>query len=371
MSSSSRLLLDVVSECAVVENAKNRAMEIGSFLSAYYGSDDAFLGSSLCRYESFLDGGDASTSCPPASFPVGISENFTIGGAGASDVSLASFNPMRLRRAIDDWFEKPKADVFRDMIELTSDWSTAAVGCDADTLLCRKQRRSILEGIVLSETWIVLGLSALLLSGINVLSISFFVTGQFIALPSLVLYLTYEFPTSCLPRMPTCLGDDVFDLMVALFPRHISWSPLVVQNASRAPFGEYGWFEQLEGTVSNCEEVGFGGFFDPLFWAREKTRDQGYELAWNIVEWPLLIVIPGARSTARDWKKRELTPLVDECARLAAVGIVPPVVLSFFAYLTISFAIVPTARFVGKLVVRVFPFAMGTIKTLLDAYNSY
>ena len=277
---------------------------------------------------------------------------------------------MRLRRSLDDWFSKPKSGLFREIIDFTKGWSNAAVGCDAETLLCQRQSRSLLEGIVLSEVWIFILLSTLLVSGINLLSVSFFLTSQFIVLPSLVMYLTYSFPTTCFPRVPTCFADELFALITTMLPRHIAWSPLLARNATRTPFAEYAWFEQLDADIVDCREQGFDGFFDPFFWAREKTKDRGLDVVWAVLEWPLIAIVPGARASSKQWQDREISRITDECGRLTSLGILPPAIIAFLVYIVLSFATVPAIRFANKIILRIFPYVVSVCTVSLDIYNT-
>ena len=367
-----RALLDFSFECLVLTNAKNRAMDIGDFLARYYGSKNAFLGASLCSYEAFLTTDDPPDGCPEtgqSAFPMEIGDNFTVGG-GLGRITMSDLQPMRMRESLDDWLSQPKSGLFRKIIGFTKGWSNAAVGCDAETLLCQRQKRSLLEGIVLSEVWIFLILSTLLVSGINFLSASFFLTSQFVALPFLVMYLTYSFPTTCFPRVPTCLADEFFELMTTMLPSHISWSPFLARNATRIPFAEYVWFEQLDADIVDCREEGFDGFFDPFFWAREKTRGRGFDVIWNVLEWPLITIVPGARTSSKQWRDRENTRTTDECAKLTLPGVFPPVIIVFFVYIVLSFSTVPAIRFANKILLRLFPLVVSVCTVSLDIYNT-
>jgi hypothetical protein len=368
-----RVLLSSISDCYVLQNVKNRLLSVVGSMTEYYGSSDKFLGKSLCAYEHFLTGTSQNNACEglehgQSAFNQSLTLRINISQFESFKVS--DLAPAKVQRSIDEWFSEPKEVIFRRIIDFTQSFSSIAVTCDADVLLCKKQTRSLLEAFVLAQVGIFIGLSAFMLSGINLLSISFFITSQFILMPPIVLYLTYGVLPSCFPRIPVCIGDDAFAVLLFFLPRHIPWSEHLVTNARRVPFAEFVWFEQLSADITNCRNSGFGGFFDVFFWARESARNSALNVLWFGAEWPLLRLASAAQTSSKEWRVREYTPAIDACGSINMVGIVPPLLLSFLCYLTLTFATVPILRLAVKSTVRVLPWITQTVLAMLDTYNT-
>ena len=90
----------------------------------------------------------------------------------------------------------------------------------------------------------------------TLISISLFVTSQFLVLPPLTLFLAYGMPISCLPRVPVCLNDDAFSLALFWLPRHIPWPESMVSEVNRVPFAEFPWFMSVSAEVVDCKTQG-------------------------------------------------------------------------------------------------------------------
>jgi hypothetical protein len=370
MSSNTRALLTSFKECQLLSNAKSRLVDAVNSLTEYYGTEGKYLGASLCSYEQFLKGSldsGCSDSTTNVSFPHKLPEDLNFGTL--QHIKMSDLTPDGITQLIDKQLAKPREDIFRQIIKATANVQSKGVRCDSDVLMCKKQTRSLLEAVVIAQMYVMLALAAFFLLGINIISISLFITSQLLVVPPLTLYLAYGVLPSCYPRIPVCIADDAFALLTFFLPRHIAWSEHIVSNVERIPFDEFVWFTQLSADVVNCQEHGFTGLYDVFFWAREASRGYGYELPWYIAEWPLLRFAPGAYTSSRGWRTREVTDTARACGTLIIVGIIPPLLISFLCYLTLSFALGLSVRVASKVVKKTLPWVQLICIMLLDLYN--
>ena len=333
----------------------------------------------MCSYENFLlnpflaDTEESEDACPregQTKFMSTFSDLTKIPGlAQASDVLISQ--GIGIVDAMDEFFTKPRNIMVRDMVAFSSSWDTSSITCDTDCVLCKKKKRSLLSSIWIIESWLLILLGALASVGIPIIA-SFF-TAQFAIAPVMTLYLTYGFPITCLPYVPVCLGDDLFDLLLLIFPRHLTWPPNIVTDATRESSVEFLWLQTLSAEMVDCGTVGVDGFFDVFYWSRHYFAESGYvvyDWFWQFVEWPILRLAPGARETRVRWLEVELTPLVNECAALNGMSIVPPLILSFFFYTIVSFAAVPMTRVSVQVFSQLLPLFTSFVSLALDIYNN-
>jgi hypothetical protein len=367
-----RHLLVSFEKCLIVTNLKQRVVAIGSQLTEYYGTKDAFIAASLCAYEEFLMH-ESHESCKTIKGQSRFAAGANLSSGLPAMTFLKSLSPLALKKSTDDWFNKTQDEMVDHILELTADWELPAT-C-SETILCKKQTRSLLTSMVITEMWITVGMAGVLLFGINLLSASVFITAQFVVAPPMVLYLTYEFPITCFPRLPVCIADDLFDLMIYVLPMHIRWPKYIVQNASHVDVPFPSWFKKLKADrVVDCKDFGFKGIYDVFFWARfqgyeENTTENVFEWTWRSVEWPLVRFLPGARSSRARWQTDPSSQEQDQCAFLNAPSLFPPIIVSFFFYVAFSFAIVPLLRNFERVVVRTSPIVRSSIALLIDIYK--
>jgi len=332
----------------------------------------------MCSYENFLlnpflaDTEESEDACPregQTKFMSTFSDLTKIPGlAQASDVLISQGTS--IVDAMDEFFSKPRNIMVRDMVAFSSSWDTSSITCDTDCVLCKKKKRSLLSSIWIIESWLLILLGALASVGIPIIA-SFF-TAQFAIAPVMTLYLTYGFPITCLPYVPVCLGDDLFDLLLLIFPRHLTWPPNIVTDATRESIDEFPWLQTLTAEMVDCGTVGVNGFFDVFYWSRHYFAESGYivyDWFWQLIEWPLLRFAPGVRETRVRWREVELTPTVNECAVLNGISIIPPLILSGFFYTIVSFAAVPITRVSVQVFQQLLPLLMSFISLALDIYN--
>ena len=372
-----RRLLEIQFDCELIRNLKTRLSSVGSFLMDYYGTDGEYLAASMCAYETFtyalLNTFEAKISSNCAEprgqnkFANSLREVDAFPG-----VRVRTTSPRDAANAVDAWFTGARSTRMSDIVKLTKSSTSSAISCDSDTLLCKNQKRSLFSSFAMAEIWIFTALAVVSLTGFNLLSISFFVGAQLTFLGPAVLFLAYGFSITCLPRLPVCLGDDIFAALLHVLPRHITWPENVVPNPTRSGNDAFVWFQTLSSDIVDCNAQGLSGFFDELFWARTFLRREGYldvKEVWAVVEWPLVRFAPGARAASARWlEEGALTATVNECGALNALGAVPPLILSFFFYLSVSYSAVPFVRAAMKTFVGLLPVAQNTIIFLLGIY---
>jgi len=372
-----RVLLGL--DCFLLINLKDRLVNVGEVIIEYYASSDGYLRHSMCSYEKFLldpffaDTEDSEDACPregQTKFTSTFSDLTKIPGlAQAGDVLISQGTG--IVDAMDEFFSKPRDVMIRDVIAFSTSWGSSSILCDTDCLMCKKKKRSLLSSIWIVESWLSIFLVALSLVGIPLFA-SFF-TAQFAIAPMMTLYLTYEFQITCLPSVPVCLGDDMFDLLLLMFPRHLTWPPNIVTNVTRESIVEFPWLQTLSAEMVDCGDVGVDGFFDVFYWSRYYFAESGYivyDWFWQFIEWPLLRFAPGVRETRVRWREVELTATVNECAVLNGISIIPPLILSGLFYTTVSFAAVPMTTVSVRAFQQVLPLLMTMISFALDIYNN-
>ena len=244
------------------------------------------------------------------------------------------------------------------------------LGCDSEAIMCKKRKRSLASAAWIVEGWGLIAFIFFKLIGATSFGLGLFFTIQISVLIPAILALAYDFPVSCFPRLPVCLGDDLFDLTLTVFPEHISWPSRIVSNVTRgAPEGisTLPWMQQLEKETSirDCEDYHFTGFFDPFYWFREYL-----DASWfSVVEWPLSNFLEAAHEKSEKWKNIELTPTINQCGILNALGIIAPIIFSFFFYLALTFVTVPAFRTFVRTVKRAIPNVRRTVVDMLHISN--
>jgi len=183
--------------------------------------------------------------------------------------------------------------------------------------------------------------------------------------------LTYGYSLLCAPKLPVCVGDDMFALATFMFPEHISWPQHTVSNVTRTAMPQFEWFKKLDADIMDCGDVGISDGVDTFFWFREYFIEHALNLprlVWSVIEWPLVRLVPGIRATSVEWKGRVSTPIVQECALVNVLSVVPLLIASFFFFIVLSFAIVPGLRLAVTILMTFFPTIVATLRGLLDAY---
>jgi len=383
-----RALLMVTTGCLLLDTLESRLVEIGNTLGKYYGSKDGYLYHTLCAYDVFLRDVFMSDTEKPDDFAGGCpregqtkfkSEWATLSTdvpgikqlTGGAEGGGSLFSPAYIEKSVKDFFVKPDERRTRDIVGVTKTWVMSPVACDPDMLLCKWKTRSLLSSIWITEVWLFIILVAATLTGLPVAAVFF--TAQLLVVPVVVLYLTYGFPFTCLPSVPVCIGDDVFDLILLFFPRHLTWPVHVVPYPHRGTLREFTWFQTLDSEIVDCKTVDVNGLYDVFYWSRQYLRELGfieYDWFWQVVEWPLLRFSPGTREARKRWRLVTLSPLVNECAALNILSIFPPLIVSFFFYLVVSFAAMPLLRLAATVYVQSHPLIRKFVSLALDIYNT-
>jgi hypothetical protein len=382
------LLLAGKTGCLLLDTVESRLVEIGNTLAQYYGSEDGYLYHTLCAYDVFLRDVFMSDTEKPDDFAGGcpregqtkfksewstLSEVPGIQQLLSSTVGGASlYSPAYVEKKVKDFFVNPDEQRTRDIVDITKTWVSSPVACDPDMLLCKWKTRSLLSSIWIVEVWLFIILVAATLTGMPVAAVFF--TAQFLVVPIVVMYLTYGFPITCLPSLPVCIGDDVFDLILLFVPRHLTWPAHIVPYPTRGTLREFAWFQTLDSEIVDCKTADVNGMYDVFYWSRQYFRELGfieYDWFWQVVEWPLLRFEPGTRAARKRWLLITLTPIVNECAALNVLSMLPPLILSFLFYLVVSFAAMPLLRLAATVYVQSHPLIRKFVSMTLDIYNTY
>lgn len=342
----------------VIANLRDRVFSVGEFLSEYYGTPNAYLSASLCAYETFL--GSRTSPCAAKrgqsfSEPLNVIDGFPFlkNGSFPPKVSLDGLLSVVLGATgtIERWLDRDTDEWVRDVVETTSSFFNGVVKCDADVLLCQKRERSLMSAVFIVETYALIVFLTFKAIGINSLGLGLFITAHFTVIPAIVMNLAYNLPLSCFPRVPVCLGDDAFELLLSALPRHVRWPTLLV-TPHRSTFPDFPWLTRLdrETHIENCRDHGFKNIFDGYFWAREYL---GWNVVFDALDWPLISFSASARRTADRWENTTLSTIINQCGSLNAVGVFPPTIFSIVFYVLISFIAVPVIKFAIKILIVV------------------
>jgi hypothetical protein len=270
---------------------------------------------------------------------------------------------------VDAWFLKNVSTQTDALLDFTSTFEKVSVGCDAEVLLCNRKERSLASALFIVEFWASAVFVLFTLVGFSSFGVGLFVTAQFTVLVPLILYLTYNFSMSCLPRVPVCLGDDIFDLVLTIFPRHILWPSALVNHAQRGPpdNSRLPWLQQLHNNTSivECDTQGFNEFFDAFFWFREYLQTDWFQT----LDYPLVRFVASARTASKKWHGITLTTVINQCGIINAPGVIPPLILSFFFYISLSFLAVPGVRVGARAFTGALPVLKKYVLVILDIYN--
>jgi hypothetical protein len=369
----SRHLVGIFSECILLLNLKNRVQKIANTLLEYYGDEsNKHIGASLCSYEYIMTGETAKKNCSiqgQSTFPMNVSSSFFSFDIDITVPKIDSAAPKNIIDSVDAWFKKPISEIYEQILDITKNSVSGVAFCDTDALLCKKQKRSLLEAFLLVEMYVFFGMSLFLVLGINLISISLFIGSQLVIVPAATVYIAYGVPITCAPKLPVCMGDDFFALMLFALPRHISWPSRIVTNVTRNALDKFEWFQVLDADIIDCKTYGFAGFYDSFFWAKERLRNSVLDGVCRFIQWPLISIAPGARARARVWESTSMDAATNECGELNVVGIIPPILLSLVFYFTISFATVPVLRVAAHSALRIMPWLRSIVNFLLDFYN--
>jgi hypothetical protein len=360
-----RKLESLNEDCLVIFNLKERVFFIGDFLTNYYGSQDDYLGASLCSYDNFLTGNE----CP---MKKGQSIGQEIDFTDTFPVFEFEFSYDQLKQsahAIENWVTQDTDYQVKKIIDFTSKLSVSATKCDSDVMLCKKRKRSFIAAMWIVEGWAILIFLLSKSLGINSLGLGLFISAQFTVVPAFIMNLAYAFPLSCFPRMPVCVGDDLFDLTSTIFPTHISWPSEVVSGVIRDAHPLFPWLQVLnpDTHIEKCTNHNFNNIFDAFFWFKSYFGGGDF---FAFVEWPLLRFVSEAEATNNKWKSIKLDDVINQCGLLNVVGVVPPVLASFFFYVTISFLAMPMVRLGASFFLKTKNGFKMRIMTLLDIYST-
>ena len=174
------------------------------------------------------------------------------------------------------------------------------------------------------------------------------------------------------PAIACCLGDDLFDLLLFFMPRHLPWPPYIVPDPTRSRIPEYVWLETLSSEVVDCGTAEVNGLYDGFYWSRKYMTEMGvtlFDSLWQLTEWPLLRFAPSVPATRDRWKHITLTPLINECAAINIVSIIPPFIMSLFFYLELSFAFAPFVRLAADIFTKTQPLVKRCVSAALTIYN--
>jgi hypothetical protein len=368
---STRRLLSVAKfseQCAILKNLKNRVQNISTVLSRYYGDNEGYLSATLCSFDHYSNGRNC-LQVKGQSKGQGIdpSDAFPKLGVNVTTFSLASL--IQSAEKADTWFLKNTTAQTNAILSLSSNVEGVAIGCDAEVLLCNRRKHSLASAAFVVEFWALVIFGLLSLTGFSSFGLGLFLTAQFTVLAPLIMKLSYDYPMTCLPRLPVCLGDDLFDLVVTVFPRHILWPSALVQHAQRRSPDEQilPWLQQLdeETSIVDCGDHGFNLFFDAIFWFREYLQTDWFQ----IVEYPLVRFVSSARTASRKWRNIQLTAVINQCGIINAPGVIPPLVIAFFVYVSLSFIAVPGVRVGARAFAGALPALKNIVLAILDIYN--
>ena len=363
-----RRRLLIISQCTVIQNVKDRVVRIADTLDAYYGTNDKYLDATLCAYETFLGKGTFGTCGQPKGQSGG--QEFDVRD-GFPDTGGISFSVGYVRKTVEKMEKWIKDEPTQQTLKIIDFFEENVVGrrltCDAAVLLCNKRQRSLISAAWVVEGWAFIAFAFFTMSGISSVGIGVFLTVQVSVLFPAILSLAYSYPMSCLPRLPVCLGDDLFDLVTTVFPEHISWPSRIVFNETRGPpegVSTLPWMQQLRKStgIENCRDHMFTDLFDPFFWSREYI-----DAPWfSILEWPLIRFNAQAHRISEKWKKINRNEIIDQCGLINVQGVIPPLIISFFFYVALSFATVPGIRVATRAAKRAFPNLRRSVMDLLD-----
>jgi len=361
-----RKLLEINIDCLIISKLKTRVQDIGVLLQQYYGNDTYVL-SSMCAYDSFLRGTDADCSMGQSR-----SQKFSVAEA-LPPFSPSGFQFSTIREAIriiDDFFGSPADEQIGSVV----DFSGGAVAfsnplaCSSDVLLCKKRSRSLLQALWLVESRLFIFAAAMTILGIKSFSFMIITAAQLTVVPSTVIYLAYGFSFTCFPRMPVCLGDDAFQLLLYIFPRHITWPSKLVPAIVRTPALLWPWFHELVSPIEDCRGAGFRNFFDVFFWSKRYFEDAGK--IWTLFEWPLVRVFIDAKKARDKWRVMPMTELINQCGFFNLPSLLPAVVVSYFFYIALTVAFTPVLRAYRHRVSQVYVELLGLVSRCLDIYNT-
>jgi hypothetical protein len=142
-----------------------------------------------------------------------------------------------------------------------------------------------------------------------------------------------------------------------------------VQHAQRRSPDEQilPWLQQLdeETSIVDCGDHGFNLFFDAIFWFREYLQTDWFQ----IVEYPLVRFVSSARTASRKWRNIQLTAVINQCGIINAPGVIPPLVIAFFVYVSLSFIAVPGVRVGARAFAGALPALKNIVLAILDIYN--
>lgn len=364
-----RRRLLVISECVVIQNVRERVERVSDTLDAYYGTDGKYLDATLCAYETFLGKGTFSACGQPNGQSGGQYVDPT---DGFPDTDGFSFSVGYVRDTADKmqtWINKDPVEQTVQMVDFFEENIVGRrLSCDASAVLCDKRQRSLLSAAWVVEGWALIAFAFFKMTGVSSVGIGVFLTVQVSVLFPAILYLAYAFPLSCLPRLPVCLGDDLFDLVTRAFPEHISWPSQIVFNETRGPpegVSTLPWMQQLGKAtgIEDCRAHLFGDLFDPFFWSREYIGSPPW---FAVLEWPLVRFSATAHRISEKWKKVIRNDTIDQCGLINVQGVFPPLIVSFFFYIALSFATVPGIRVGTRAAKRALPNLRRSVMDLLD-----
>jgi hypothetical protein len=118
--------------------------------------------------------------------------------------------------------------------------------------------------------------------------------------------------------------------------------------------------------IEDCRDHLFADLFDPFFWSREYI---GAPPWFTVLEWPLIRFSATAHRISEKWKNVIRNDVIDQCGLLNVQGVFPPLIVSFFFYVALSFATVPGIRVGMRAAKRALPNLRQSVLDLLDISN--
>jgi hypothetical protein len=363
-----------VANCEIISNIRDRSLEVGKFLTTYYATEGEYLDATFCSFDHFF-GVQESVSCnktrgQSVSQGIVVEDELSFLADVEIDSTISIDSLLQIVNRVEKWFQVLDMDsLVITMVGISETLTGAFLNCDPEIILCNKRKSTLASALFTVQVVAFLIFAGFSMMGFSGLGVGVFFAMQMTFMLPAVLYLAYSYHALCIPRLPVCLGDDMFEVALAMFPPHVMWPPEIVSDEQRSPFSDdmFPWLKLLDKDthITDCREHNFESFFDAYFWFRAYARVN----IFGAVDWPLIRFSTAARQADQRWRVIELSPVINQCGLVNAPGVFPPLVLAFFFYVALSFIGFPAVRLCAQVCVGVIPNAQKALLSILDVYN--
>ncbi len=274
---------DAAGDCVFAELVKDTALDGAKQLVSHYAPNGTF-GRTLCEFEKFerrrykvtnldvllgeLERLSDDETCEPRQ--------------NTSNLPRFEFpnpapEPVRLPPQVSYFFGKSITKKVENLLggatalATSSEIPTAAKAllddlakCDWESLACRKNKStSLMRGGAYAELFALGSATAFSWLGAPTALVATYAVAAQLAVPAATLYAVYGHSPLCLPALPVCLADDLFDALDRAMPAMIHWpAEIVPDQRERVSFG----FLKLI-APRNCRESGYVSGWDAFAWA--------------------------------------------------------------------------------------------------------